>query len=142
MQVESLGWKIAEREKILEKTLDDKDFLVKTLRSDVGRRFMRKISGEKLAYDQLDRAATMPGGQPMIFELIRTPDADRVFRPGNLVQLADLAHQIPVAERSKSPRPQDFSKPTGRIYTAETLVKVLKLVYQRELTRRESKQLP
>lgn len=130
-QLEALGWRVPDRSEILKRVLDDQHYVVKTLRSPKGRTFMRKISGEKLAYDQLDLSSSLPGGKLLITDLLRSPGADRLFRKGNNVGFQDIAGKIPPSKRSGAPRPQDFSKPTGRIYTANDLIKALKNSYQR-----------
>jgi hypothetical protein len=129
-QLEALGWSVPEKADILKRVLDDQHYIVKTLRSPKGRKFMRKVSGETLAYDQLDLSSTMPGGKHLITDLLRSPGAERLFRKGNNVGFQNLARQIPPSKRSGTPRPQDFSKPTGRIYTANDLLKALKKSHQ------------
>jgi hypothetical protein len=132
-QLRAIGWDVPNQEQLLNRTLEDQHYLVRTLRSPRGRTFMRKISRQRLPYDKLDRATKLPGGERLIVDLLRSPDADRVFRGGNVVGFQSLARQVP--RSSRTPRPSDFVQPTGRIYTVEALLEALRVGYQAETRR-------
>ena len=128
-KLNKLGWKVKDEKKILEDTLDSSHVVVKTLRTRDGRRFMRKVSGERLIYDRLDRISHESGGQRLIRDLPKLPDASRYAknkRPRAVPGLLDL---LPKKRSGKTRRIDEYNKPTGRIYTEDDLIKRLKKSY-------------
>ena len=120
-QVRQAGWKIPEPEKVLERVLPDGDYLVAQLRTRHGRRFMSKVGGRKLMYDQLDRVSRVPGGKALVRDLPKLPDA--------AVQATQLEQFLPKMGSGRRRRVKDFNKPTGRIYTVDQLVAALRGLY-------------
>ena len=110
---------------ILEAALPESHFLVELSRSTRGRRFLRKTKNEELIYDRLDRIAGVPNGQRMLRDLVKLPDAHRYapMRPARgTPSMLDL---LPKRGSSRTRTIRDYSKPTGRIYTEDDLVKRL-----------------
>lgn len=106
----------AEREAIMALVPADKEFLVRQLHTSNGRRFMSKVAVKyPEIYDRLDMLAhTDGGGKPAVSGLIAAPDANLtvkyMFSKGGEKSWAALM-----------PQRVKFDKPTGRIYTAESL---------------------
>lgn len=120
-QVEKTGWRLEEPELLLERVLPDSDYLVQQLRTRHGRRFMKQVGGRPLMYDQLDRVARVPGGQALVRDLPKLPDA--------AVQATQLEQFLPKIGSGRARRVKDFNKPTGRIYTVDQLIGTLRKIY-------------
>ena len=121
-RLERAGWKVADRKEILEATPADTDFLVGQLRTQAGRKLMRKIAAYPGVYDRLDRLSRLPHGKKTVKALIRGPDGHKMIRymtttPGG----RKLGKQL-----SNAPKGGAFNKPTGRIYSVELLLRRLK----------------
>ncbi len=106
---------------ILERVPAKDEFLAEQLRTPGGRKFMRQISRYDDAYDRLDRLSRLPHGQQTVIDLIRGPDGYKMLEymtttPGGEA----LGEQL-----SNAPKGKNFNRTTGRIYTAETLLKRL-----------------
>ncbi len=136
-QLDTLGWKVADRTAIFNSVLPDNNYLVETFRKPAGRKFMRKISGDKLAYDRLDQLSRMPKGKLMIQDFLRFPHADISFTSHSAVPIHDYARFVPPRDRGKTPTAADLDKPTERIYTAQQLIARLQKSYDAELQRRK-----
>lgn len=136
-QLETLGWKVADRSTIYNSVLPDSNYLVETFRKPDGRKFMRKISGDKLAYDRLDQLSRMPGGKLMMQDFLRFPNADISLTGKSAVPIRDYARFAPPRDRSRTPTAADLDKPTKRIYTTEQLLARLQESYNTELHRRK-----
>lgn len=124
-QVEKAGWKVPRREEILRKVHDDQDFLVQSLRTPAGVKFMRQIAGYAMGYDRLDRLAEMPHGRPMVQDMVRGPDGYKMVEymtraPGG----KEMGRML-----NRAVNGAGFNQPTGRIYTVDTLVVELKRTY-------------
>jgi hypothetical protein len=124
-----LGWPVPQREKLLDETLPPGDFLVQRLRTEAGRILMRRIARDPLGYDRLDRLSRMAQGPPTIDMLIASPGG---------YQLIDYLTSTPEGLEtgrllSQAPGGTDFNKPTGRIYTADDLLRKLRKRYQQTL---------
>lgn len=132
-QLAKIGWKAADAKKILGEMLDANNFLIKELRTDRGRQFMRKVSGDPSVYDRLDRVARHRRGPATIRSLVRLPNGEKYAKadPGrgnpsmsDLVLIYDRG-----AEQNR--KLKDYNKPTGRIYTADQFLKRLSRSYQK-----------
>ena len=124
-ELKELGWQVEDEQAIVSQVLDDSDFLVSTLRTEAGRRFMRKVSGYASIYDRLDRICRESGGKPLLQSLVRLPDGERyakVQRPRAVPGLVDL---LPKKGSAKTRSVPDYDKPTGRIYTVPQLLERL-----------------
>jgi hypothetical protein len=136
-RLKKLGWTIAESQLILDKMLNDGDFLVRTLRTSPGKAFMRKVSGDKLIYDRLDRISREAGGQALIRDLVKLPDAERYASMHTARGVPDLLDLLPKDRSGKRRTIKDYDKPTGRIYTAATLVSELEGAYAKATASRK-----
>ena len=116
------GAQITQPSKIVQMGVPDDSFLARELSTPNGKRFMRKISQHPGEYSHLDRLSTIPRGQTIARDLIRQKDGDKLIEYmattkggknlGNM--MGDVRGGV------------DLNKPTGRIYTAEELLTVLK----------------
>jgi hypothetical protein len=129
--LEKLGWKVEDQADILKQMLGPSDFLVKTLRSPAGERFMRKISADPSVYDRLDRVSQHKRGPATIRNLLRLPNGEQYTRarpgPGQptLSDLVLIYDRGSVHDRAV----KDFDKPTGKIYTGKQFLQRLKRSY-------------
>ena len=129
------GWKVADRKQIVAATLADNDFLVRHLRSRRGVPFMRKLGGNRQAYDRLDRLRRMPLGARRIPELINNPGGFTLIQymvktPGG----RNLGRYLNQTRGTKN-----FNKATGRIYTQTQLLYRLKAAHAAEAKKRAAK---
>ena len=118
----SKGVKISDPGGVVKLGLPDDSFLVRELSTPSGKRFMRKIAPRPGAYSHLDRLSTIPRGQTLIRDLMRTRDGDKMIEYLATTKggknMGDMMAQVRGGV--------DLNKPTGRIYTAEDLVAALK----------------
>ena len=117
------GLSVSDEKKILGRVLDDSDFLVRTLQTADGQRFLSKVAAEPLIYDRLDRIAREPGGQALIRDLVKLPDGDRYAKRKTPRGVPDLLDLLPKDRSGKRRQIKDYDRPTGRIYTVESLIK-------------------
>lgn len=118
--VERRNGKLNDRAQIEKKALADDSFLATQLHSASGKKFMRQVASMPLGFDQLDRLAQLPQGHSTVERLVRGPDGYKLLEymtksPGG----KDMAKML-----SKDGA-GNFNKPTGKIYTAEQLLKQL-----------------
>lgn len=122
----SKGWQVPGEAQLLDKVPSDGELLVRTLRSPEGLKFMRKVSGNALIYDRLDRISRESGGPQLISGLIKLPDGEKYSNtklPRGVPNLLDL---LPKNASGKTRTIKDYDKPTGRIYTVDQLVEQLR----------------
>ena len=119
------GWKVADQQEILAQMLGENDLVVRVLRTAEGRRFMRKVSGEKLIYDRLDRIARESGGPQLIEDLVKLPNGERYARTKPARGDPNLLDLLPKTGSGKRRQIKDYDRPTGRIYTVDDLLKRL-----------------
>lgn len=125
-----LGWKVEDRDRILDELLPDSHFLVQQLRSQPGQRFMKKVASESLIYDRLDRVSQERGGQALIHDLIRLPDGDRYARQNPGQAVPNLLDLLPKDASGRTRQIRNYWKPTGKIYVRDQFVKRLDASYQ------------
>lgn len=123
--LEQIGFHVADRQAILKSVPPANDFLVSSLRSEAGTRFMRQIAGYSMGYDRLDRLAQLPHGKQTVRDLIKGPDGYKMIdymttSRGGL----EMGKML-----SQAPKGKNFNAPTGRIYTVDQLLKRLKQSY-------------
>ncbi|MFZ1934956.1 MAG: hypothetical protein WCB27_21195 [Thermoguttaceae bacterium] len=112
---------LPDAKQILQKVPAKDEFLAEQFRTPGGRKFMRQIARYDDGYDRLDRLSRLPHGKQTIIDLIRGPDGYKMLEymtttPGGLA----LGDQL-----SNAPKGKNFNEATGRIYTAEMLLKRL-----------------
>jgi hypothetical protein len=134
--VKLLGWTVPEAAKLLARVLDDKDYLVRQLRTERGLKFMRKISGQPASYDRLQRLSQLPRGRRMVYDLIHGTGGEEMIT--YLVSTdggKNLGRML-----SQAPQGVDFNKPTGNIYTVDQLIDRLEESYQKTVEQQEKVQ--
>lgn len=119
-RVEKEQGKLPERAKLEQRTLVEDSFLAEQFHSTSGKKFMRQISSMPLGYDQIDRMAQLPQGRSTVERLVRGPDGYKL-----LEYMTQAKGGKDLAKMLSKDGGGNFSKPTGKIYTAEQLVKEL-----------------
>jgi hypothetical protein len=116
------GWKVADRSEIEKQLLADGDFLVRELRTNSGRTFMRQVGSYPDGYGRLDHLADLSDGRLIVRRLIDGPDGYKLLEylttaPGG----REMGKML-----TQAPHGKNFNQPTGRIYTADALLERLK----------------
>jgi hypothetical protein len=120
-----IGFVVPDQKDILEKVPDDDEFLVTSLRTTAGRKFMGRMSSCAEGYDRLQRLARLPHGEQTVRDLIQGPGGEEMVKymtqtPGGKA----MGRQL-----SSAPGAEDFNAATGRIYTAQALLSRLQRSY-------------
>ena len=128
--VAAVGWEVPNSKKIVALALADDSFLVRELATPRGKKFMRKIAKSAGTYSRLDRLSQINKGQDAVKILITDPGGDTIITymattPGGRNLGAMMAG---------TPNGTNLNKPTGRIYTADDLLAVLKKLYAAQFT--------
>jgi hypothetical protein len=123
-ELAAAGWQPPDHKQLLASTLPDDGPLVSSLRTQQGRRFMRKVSGYESIYDRLDRVSQVSGGQRTIDAIVRLPDGEKYAQPKKKTPhgVPDFLDLLPKNASGKVRTIKDYDKPTGRIYTEADLV--------------------
>jgi hypothetical protein len=121
LQLQRKGLPLPNAKQILEKVPAKDDFLAKQLRTPDGRTLMRDISGCAGAYDRLDQLCRQAHGQQTIGNLIHGVSGLKVIE-----YVVTEPDGKALGERlSELLQGGDFNAKTGRIYTAEMLLRRL-----------------
>jgi hypothetical protein len=124
-QVAAAGWRVPGQEKIVGLALADNSFVVSELSTPEGRKFMRSVARHPGAYNRLDRLSTLENGQSTIRHLIEAKQGDDF-----ITYLATTSGGKSLGKMMAGTQGGvDLNKPTGRIYTADDLLTVLKQIY-------------
>ncbi len=123
--VADLGWKVPDRDQIEQRALADGSFLATQLSTPAGRKFMRKIASKPGAYQRLDQLSTISRGERTVRDLVQKKGGDEFIE--YLATTSSGRNFGRMMARTKNG--VDLNKPTGRIYTANDLLKALKTVY-------------
>ncbi len=115
------GWQVPKSQELLKNVLSADDALIRLFSTKDGQRLMRKVSTDKLVYDRLDRIARVAGGERMIQDLAKLPNAERYVKMPPEQGVPDLLDLLPKQRSGRKRSIKDYKKPTGRIYTAEDL---------------------
>lgn len=130
--LEKLGWKVADQKEIAGLALNDNDYLVVQLRTNEGRKTMRKVGLLPMAYDYMDRLRNMPHGTYRIREIIEGPDGYKLIQYMSMTKGGNnMAKQLTKAQDG-----QGFTQPTGRVYNEPDLLARLKMSYDLEAQKR------
>jgi hypothetical protein len=131
-RLKQFGWQVQDEKDIIELTLEDGDFLVKTFKSSKGREFLKTISGYPEGLDRVDRLARMPQGQSNVHDLVyKIPNGtDWIKSMTSQANGRDLSNRLAQTQNGK-----DFNKPTGRLYSVEDLVKRLQTSFEQMQTK-------
>lgn len=128
--LKNAGWDVENRDELLWKVLPAGDPLVRILRSPSGIKFMRQVSGYKLIYDRLDRVASASGGQRLLTDLIKLPDAARYAKQSTGRGVPDLIDFLPKDRSGKTRRIKDYDKATDKLYTVKQFKTALQESYE------------
>ncbi|MCA9219215.1 MAG: hypothetical protein KDA71_02745 [Planctomycetales bacterium] len=134
-----IHWEPADRAELLRRVPATSEFLVQQLRSERGTLFMRKVAGEELIYDRLDRISRESGGQALIRDLIKLPDAERYAKKETARAVPDLVELLPRKRNSRDRVVKDYDQPTGRLYTIDAFMAALKASYDQAAAVRQAK---
>jgi len=126
--IAQVGWDVPFPEKIERLALADDSFLVKELATPEGKSFMRKVAVNRGAYLRLDRLSQINEGQQTIQTLIDSPGGDTLI---TYMVTTPGGHMLGKM-MTGTPNGNDLNKPTGRLYTADDLIALLKKIYQIE----------
>jgi hypothetical protein len=123
--IAAIGWEVPQAEKIVSLALADNSFLVKQLATPKGKQFMRKIAKSPGTYSRLDRLSRISNGQSAVKILIRDPGGDTMLTYMATTQGGKNLG----AMMAGTPNGTNLNKPTGRIYTADDLLAVVRQAY-------------
>jgi hypothetical protein len=121
-KLESVGVKVPNAADVVKLGLAEDSFLVRELSTAEGKRFMRKMGAHSGMYTNLDRLSTIPRGQTTVHDLIRQKDGDKFIQYLATTKGGQRMGDMMGQARGGT----DLNKPTGRIYTADDLIAVLK----------------
>ena len=131
------GWKISDEKKLVKEVLDDQNELVRILRSKDGKKFMRKVSGQKNVYDRLDRVVREKNGASLLRKVVALPDGHKYVNAQQKPGTPTLSDLLLINKRGSAHKRKlkDFNKPTGIRYTLDAFWKRLQVSYNRDLKR-------
>jgi len=119
------GWTVPNRERLLARVCEDNSFLAQELRTPAGQKFSASIAKHSGGFDCLDRMSQLERGHATVHDLIRKPFGDQAIEWLTGCKAGDVARRMASHWRNGS----DFDKPTGRIYTEQTLLDELKRLH-------------
>jgi len=127
--VAKAGWEVPDAKKIVGLALPVNSFLVGELATPDGKLFMRRISKKPGTYSRLDRLSRLAQGQQVVSQLIGDAGGDAF-----ITYLATTNSGYNLGQMmAGTPNGSDLNLPTGRIYTADDLLAVLRKTYAKEL---------
>jgi hypothetical protein len=126
--VAAAGWEVPNAKKIVELALPDNSFLVGELSTPDGKKFMRKISQSPGTFSRLDRLSQLSQGQQFVTQLLGDEGGDDLI---TYLATTNGGHNLGQM-MAGTPKGTDLNLPTGRIYTADDLLGVLKKAYAKE----------
>lgn len=131
-QLRLMGWPVRDEKAIVKQVPGDTDFVLQKLRTPQGRRFMRKIAHYPQGYDRLYRLASLPHGRQTVVRLIQSKGGERM-----IAYLTESRGGKNLGKMLQdTPRGRNFNRPTGKIFTADALIKRLQQSYTAEVQRR------
>lgn len=129
--LDEIGWKVPRQKELLAKVPANTDFLPTLMQTEKGRRFLRGISGHKLAFDRVDRLARLPEGKALVKQLVNGPDGGKL-----ITYLTDTQGGKNLGKMlGQTANGENFNRPTGKIYTAKALLEELKPLHATEAAR-------
>ncbi|MBX3412854.1 MAG: hypothetical protein KF708_09215 [Pirellulales bacterium] len=128
-EIAKRGWKIRDGKEILERVPRESEFFVRQLLgSKQGRAFMRDVAPMPLGYDRVDRLSHLERGHRFVKDMIKGPDGYKLIE-----YLTETRYGKNMGRQLRdAPDGAGFNKPTGRIYTADQLLPVLRDHYDAE----------
>jgi hypothetical protein len=130
--VADVGWEVPDADKIIEQALADGSFLVRELSTPAGRKFMRKIARHAGTYSRLDSLSGLYNGERIVRDLVNQKGGDQFIEYLATTKSGHNLGQMMAGTK----RGTNLNKPTGRIYTADDLVAVLKKAYAKAIAAR------
>ncbi len=131
--LEDLEWQVRDRQEILGQVLSDSDWMVRTLRSRDGLKFMRSLAAIADGYDRFDRMRQLPEGKRQITALMKEPGGPVWFEFLGSSPLGKQTAELV----SRAPQNRKFDQPTHRLYTAQDVYQQFRKRYQVEQERIE-----
>lgn len=123
--LEKLGWKVADREEILKRAPGDRELMVRILRSDPDRAFMRDSQKYPGGYDRIDHLSRLSDAETLLGRLTAGPDGYKMIDYMTTTPWGKTMGEM----LSQDPNGQGFNQSTGRIYTEQQLIARLKQSY-------------
>ena len=127
-KLETAGVKVRDADSIVKLGLADESFLVRELSTADGRRFMRKVGRSAGGYSHLDRLSSIPRGQTIVHDLVRQKDGEKMLEYLATTKGGQKMGGMMAQARGGV----DLNKPTGRIYTVDDLIAVLKAALEKK----------
>lgn len=132
VRLERLGWRVADQDEIEKRLLNDSDWLVRTLRTRKGTRFMRDMATFPGGYDRLDRMRHQRYGKQELQGLIDSPGgAELIEYLTSTKQGRQTGRHLRSGYGGSA-----FNQPTDRLYTKADVFKQLQASYAAEVARR------
>jgi hypothetical protein len=94
-ELDKLGFSIKTKEQGVVRLLSQTHPLVKLIRSQHGMALMKKLKGQPLPFDRLERLMRFTAGQHLVEELVKQEDAAAVIELGTPAAAIRLAAQFP-----------------------------------------------
>lgn len=130
-QLRLMGWNDGGFRELFARVPKDDSFLIRTLRTERGRHFMRQVASYPLGYDRLDRLAAIPSGRKLVTDLVDAKGGYQLIEYMTTSRGGiNLGRQL-----SHVPGGTDFNKPTGEIYTEIQLIEALHKLYEESAQR-------
>ncbi len=130
-ELEDIGWDVLDQKAIEGQLLEDSDWLVRSLRTTSGTKFMRKIAAYPGGYTQLDLLRQSSQGKKEVASLIKTPGGEELIELLATTKVGRNTSQRLAATRSGRSKPQ-----APRLYTKADVYKQLMASYATEAERR------
>lgn len=127
------------RRELLQMIPGDQSSLVRLLRSPSGRKFIAQTSNNRLMFDRLDRIVNEPGGERLLKDLMKLPDAARYAKMDTAPGVPDLIDFLPKSRSSRTRKVKDYRLPTGTLYTLDDVIGYLEKQISKPSRKRLSK---
>ena len=132
-QLGLMGWKVLDKKAILRHVPKETDFVVRVLRTDSGRQFMRQIASMPGGYDRLYRLAVLPRGRQTVADLVRGKGGAEFVQ---YLTESRGGHNLGRMLKN-APNGTKFNEPVGFLFTEDALLQRLEKSYGEERKRRE-----
>ncbi len=132
--LELIGWEMTKKSKaeVESRLLKDSDWLVRTLRTRKGTRFMRDFSSFPDGYDRVDRMRQNPNGKKELLGLINSPGGAKLIEYLTTTKQGRRTG----ADLSSPHGGGKFNTPTHRLYTKADVSELIKQLYAAEAAQR------
>lgn len=127
-KLEDIGWEVADERELKERLLKDTDWLVRTLRTRTGTKFMRKIAEFPGGYSQLDLMRQSSQGKKEVAGIISTPGGEELIEFLTTSPVGrNTSKKLAAQHRNKAKLVEE------RLYTKDDIYKQFKLSYAAEV---------